>query len=454
MYSTAMMRRLLTWPTLNRCCRLITSLQQKGHANLLQGYPRRFLSQQTPIKAALSASRERSIDENSTSIIQGDGNELCLVIENCEYRFHASWLRFSCHCPICRQEHSNQGTIETRSLPEECKLIASKIEGHEVIMHWQGEEEHVGRIPLQFLLEHNYSKQSILEKKQQTAVPTYMTKLSHVKYEDILGSHESYRQFLMKIAEEGCCLVQGTPTDVGSVEKICKQIAPIQRTIYGTVFDVVATPQPINIAYSSVPLGYHMDLMYYESPPGIQVLHCVRFDECVTGGESLLLDSFSVAEELRLQSPEDFRILSTIPATFQKIHFEREFPVSMRYQRPHIVLNHDQEVVAVNWSPSFEGPLCVDESYVDSYYKAYRKFSSIIDKSNHEVQYRLRPGDMLIFNNRRILHARKGFALNGGSRHLQGLYLNIDEFKSQVAVANKLAGIHRLLPKIGNQCFS
>lgn len=42
-------------------------------------------------------------------------------------------------------------------------------------------------------------------------------------------------------------------------------------------FDVVSTPDPINIAYSSVHLDLHMDLAYYESPPGLQVFNCVRY---------------------------------------------------------------------------------------------------------------------------------------------------------------------------------
>ena len=42
------------------------------------------------------------------------------------------------------------------------------------------------------------------------------------------------------------------------------------------VFDVVAKEDPVNIAYSPVQLHFHMDLVYYESPPGLQMLHCIR----------------------------------------------------------------------------------------------------------------------------------------------------------------------------------
>ena len=52
-----------------------------------------------------------------------------------------------------------------------------------------------------------------------------------------------------------------------------------------------------------------------------------------------------------------------------------------------------------------------------------------------KIKYRLKPGEVACFNNRRILHAREGFKLkNDGERHLQGCYLNIDEFKSEALV--------------------
>lgn len=59
--------------------------------------------------------------------------------------------------------------------------------------------------------------------------------------------------------------------------KLAELIAPVQETIYGRVFDVKVDRNPINIAYSNVPLGLHMDLMYYESSPGIQILHCIKY---------------------------------------------------------------------------------------------------------------------------------------------------------------------------------
>ncbi len=92
-----------------------------------------------------------------------------------------------------------------------------------------------------------------------------------------------------------------------------------------------------------------MDLMYYESPPGLQFLHCLQFDSIIQGGESIFLDSFEAAENFRSEYPSMFETLTRIPATFQKLHFNRSRPVCMIYQRPHIVLDHNKNVNKIEY---------------------------------------------------------------------------------------------------------
>jgi gamma-butyrobetaine dioxygenase len=48
------------------------------------------------------------------------------------------------------------------------------------------------------------------------------------------------------------------------------------------------------------------------------------------------------------------------------------------------------------------------------------------------VGFRLRPGDLFIVDNRRVLHGRRGFA--GGRRHLQGAYADMDSLLSKLRV--------------------
>ena len=74
-----------------------------------------------------------------------------------------------------------------------------------------------------------------------------------------------------------------------------------------------------------------MDLAYLESPPGIQLLHCLRNDPQVDGGDSILLDGWAIAESMRKRYPAYFKTLTEIPATFDKIQ-------TGRYVQQHTVL--------------------------------------------------------------------------------------------------------------------
>ena len=52
-------------------------------------------------------------------------------------------------------------------------------------------------------------------------------------------------------------------------------------------------------------------------------LDVFRNDSCVEGGESVMLDSYPVVEELRANHPKLFDTLTMVPATFDRIHYER-----------------------------------------------------------------------------------------------------------------------------------
>ena len=52
----------------------------------------------------------------------------------------------------------------------------------------------------------------------------------------------------------------------------------------------------------------------------------------------------------------------------------------------------------------------------DSYYKAYRAFSDIINDPNSAVNFKLNPGECFITDNTRVLHARTAYS--GEGRHV------------------------------------
>ena len=367
--------------------------------------------------------------------------------------FHSSWLKYNCQCSNCKQVDSGQRISDTYNFLPKYTIKEAYIEGDALKVKWNEENEHIGSFPLVFLRLNSYDDDG-REKARDARKLSYLTggAVPQVKYEDVMNSDEGLLQWLRHLNDSGLCLVKGLPFKKGAVKEVAERIWAVLETIYGDMFDVVSKPTEgtINIAYTSMGLGYHMDLPYYESPPGIQFLHCLQLDPCVTGGENQFLDTFYVSEQLRERFAEDFATLTRVPATFQKIHYKRENPVSMTYQKPHIAVNASGDIIGFNWGPCHEGPLRVPPADVEPYYKAYQKLSTMLRESEAKVEYRMEQGDMISFNNRRMVHARSGFELNGGIRHLQGCYVNIDEFRSRFEVLNKLYGDGKLSKRVGN----
>lgn len=263
--------------------------------------------------------------------------------------------------------------------------------------------------------------------------------------------------------------------------------------LYGNIFHVKEVKNSRNIAYTREYLCPHQDLAYYESKPGLQLLHCVDDGgKHMEGGESILIDCMAAAYRFRELAPDLFRILTTCDATFVK---ERE-GACMTYLRPHIQLRRqeridgggygenadiDQEIVAVHWAPPFEGPLSAPPHLVDDYYKAYAAFELMLDcnisaasrslhfgfdddlliklseyAKEYTWEYRLKPGEVMIFNNTRMLHGRKEFRAspridhNDGVRHLAGAYTNIDDTLNTYRLLMQDMSMNCNIPNVGN----
>ncbi len=66
------------------------------------------------------------------------------------------------------------------------------------------------------------------------------------------------------------------------------------------------------------------------------------------------------------------------------------------------------------------------------FYAAYRRFAELIEDAAMEVTFKLRPGELFIVDNTRVLHARKSFS-GTGNRWLQGCYADKDGLLSTLS---------------------
>ncbi|XP_067681467.1 gamma-butyrobetaine dioxygenase-like [Haliotis asinina] len=368
-------------------------------------------------------------------------------------RYHSLWLRQSCHCPSCRHS-SNLPSVNFNDVDVAAVIVRAETEGDKVLkVTWSDDPYHTGVFPPPFLKRYSYSDRDREERNEDMKMvfnTNPKPSIPEVAYSDVMKTELGLYNWLKILNEVGICLVKDVPTRALEVKKVAERIAPVHATVYGETFDVTDKPNPLNVAYSEQRLQLHMDQTPYESPPGIQFLHCFRFDKEVKGGNSFFVDIFHVAETLRTTHPEEFRSLVRIPATFDNTFYTRDVRFHMVYQRPHIALNHDGKIVGVTWHPSMIGPLMTKEEDVEEYYRAYKCMATMVNTFPYQYNCRLEEGDLITFNNRRILHGRHHYDAKSGDRHLQGCYVQIDEFKSQVQVCSNTVGNGKLATRVGN----
>jgi hypothetical protein len=329
--------------------------------------------------------------------------------------------------------------------------------------------------------------------------------LTSWSFGQLLTNDEVLWKASLSLARDGVVLLSGcgthstAPEDGKDLEFSVVRAAQrlgwsVMPTLYGDTFTVEATSDPINAAYSPCDLEGHQDLAYYESPPGLQLLHCTRFDAGLRGGESLLHDVVAAADALREVNPRAFVTLATVPLTLQKVHYRRSQPAHMVYRRPMIAVESEGalgaalgaalgrgsslseadwaraahaagEVRSVSWAPPFEGALrSVSAAVAEDHCQAVGELGKILDtmlaSGTGGLCFRLREGDMAVFNNRRMLHGRKAFGpdpadptpmpADGLSRRLRGCYVNVDDFLNRLETLCSLYGGRKLIAPVSN----
>jgi gamma-butyrobetaine dioxygenase len=105
----------------------------------------------------------------------------------------------------------------------------------------------------------------------------------------------------------------------------------------------------------------------------------------------------------------------------------------LRASQPLIQLGPRGRVRGVRFNHRSTRPLRLPYAEVAAFYAAYRAWAELLAQPARRLNLRLAPGDCLIFDNTRTLHARAAFGVTGG-RHLQGCYADLDGLASTLAV--------------------
>lgn len=234
----------------------------------------------------------------------------------------------------------------------------------------------------------------------------------------------------------GVAFVGGAPPgDPTACRRLAERVAFIRPTHYGHEFHVRHKPGTHNVAYLSAPLQMHTDLPYYEHAPGVNLLHCVAQAHAPDGAFNLLADGLTVAERLRAEWPEHFERLSRIEVDWLDVGADDGRRFHKRFRAPVICVAADGRTVRrINHSvPQRDSRFACAPAEVDGWYRALAQFVELVYAE--AVRFRTRPGDVLTFDNGRLVHGRTGYEDAAGHvRHVVGAYLDWDEIYSRLRV--------------------
>jgi gamma-butyrobetaine dioxygenase len=254
-----------------------------------------------------------------------------------------------------------------------------------------------------------------------------------LEHEEIISSEEGLIKWLELLHYSGIAIVKNAPTEENSAFKVLNRISHTRETFFKTPFEVINIPKPNNSAYTAHALRNHMDLPWFENPPGYQFLHCLI--NSAKGGNSSAVDAFAVADYLKKNEKEVFDILVNTPLKFRDKDYTQEAIRSVYGTA--ISLTKDGDYNDIRYSIATLDALDCHPDKMDAVYKAHHRFGNLLHDEKFQINFRLEPGDIFSFNNRRLLHGRTEFDPNSGHRHLQGYYMDRDEIIGRLSYLKK-----------------
>jgi len=340
--------------------------------------------------------------------------------------YHATWLRDN--DPANRDLSTGQRLIDAADLPADLTIQGGRYSAENGLVRVSFSDCHASLFPGDWLHRHSISdREAAPAALWEASTPGVLHRFS---YPEVSESSAARLQWLEALAAFGIAFLADVPIEKDKMLEVAAMIGWVRETNYGRIFDVRAVPDSNNLAYTSRALGLHTDNPYRDPVPGLQLLHCLCAGS--TGGASLFADGFAVAEALRKYDPHAFEMLTGTPVRFEFA----DAATHLWAQRPLIQKASDGRVEAVAYNSRSIAPLRLSFRHMDEFYPAYRQFAHLLRDERFVVSTPLAAGELVAFDNRRVLHGRTAFSVTE-PRWLQGCYLDHDGLRSHIAVLQR-----------------
>jgi gamma-butyrobetaine dioxygenase/trimethyllysine dioxygenase len=329
--------------------------------------------------------------------------------------FHLRWLRHNCALdlhPLTRER-----TVCSSELPDDLRASIAAVSGDALVVRW-AHDQRESRYPLAWLEEHAYARDRV------DAPPSNDVERITIgdRGEGLLATLER----AVGIVElEGAVVVRRAPSVTvppeSETEPLIEAFSAAGLRVIGTHFgriedlrtDNTTNENTDQLGYTDAAIDLHTDQPFLATPPRYQLLQGIRPAD--SGGDSYLVDARAAAEYLRSLDEEAYELLARTPVRFHRKQkgFEKLLDAP--------ILSGEGDAFQVRWSYFTLAPYRLPFARMEAWYRAHDRFARLVRDPRHQLRFSLGPGDLVLYDNHRMLHARTAFR---GARWLRGVYFD------------------------------
>jgi len=324
--------------------------------------------------------------------------------------FHLRWLRHN--CDLDRHPLTNERVVDSADLPDLLAIDEATIDDGILRVRWT-HDQRVSRFPLAWLREHAYAVDRAAPARPPSSVGS-------LEIDGRADPSSVIDRVVSQLESDGAALVRReslapeteTETWIGLFEQRGLRVI---GTHFGRIEDLrtdnTTNSNTDQLGYTDAAIDLHTDQPFLDSVPRYQLLQGIRSAD--EGGDTLLADAkaaFDYLESLDRDAAE--RILST-PVRFHRRQrsFEREVIAP--------IITRRGGGFQVRSSYFTVAPYRLPFNEMESWYRAHDRFVRLLRDPRHHYRLRLAPGDVLIYDNHRMVHGRTAFR---GPRWVRGVY--------------------------------
>ena len=347
-------------------------------------------------------------------------------------RAHALWLFENQMSDVTIEERTRESKIDPALFPEPSVLTGVSVaKNGDLEVAWvDGSTAHYHSGWLRHVAEQHHRPDARIPESVEWTTADFTEPITF-DGPAVLADDAALHEFLETLARYGIARLEGLETTKDVLPALGRQIGALRDTNFGITWPVSVDVKPTSTANTSLPLPPHTDLPTRETPPGFQILHCL-VNTC-SAGFSTMTDGYAVVRHLREHQPEVHDVLSRAKWVF----FNRSPKHDHRWSGPLIDYGAPGMRLTLRAFHPVRAFPDMDDADVPGAYAALREFSRLAGSDKFQMRYPFRPGDLVAFDNRRLLHGRASIDVEGGQRELHGTYIDHDEVYSRLRVLSR-----------------